>query len=387
MRGDQLGVPFTGEEYAVRLANVRREMARRGIDVLLLREPANVHYLTGYNTLGLSSFMVLFVTQDQEPKMVARYLETYIASKSSNVTEVRAWDDHENPFEVTREFLRQNNWLNKRIGLEKTCKYLPVSEYEKLIAALGVEVADGSGIVESSRLIKSQTEIEFIRKAAEFTAAGMRSGMEALGVGVSENQVAGAVYEAMASAGSENPSGGPIVTGGWKSGVPHSNFFRLKLQEGDAVLFEHGGAYNRYNAALMRTGVIGPKYDPEIKVMYDICVEALEAAIATIKPGVTSGEVDEACRGIIERAGYYDCFRKRTGYSIGVGYPPSWMEAHIFDLKKDDPRPLQAGMVFHIPPALRKYGQFGVGVSETVLVTETGCESLTQFPRELFVTE
>ncbi len=97
--------------------------------------------------------------------------------------------------------------------------------------------------------------------------------------------------------------------------------------------------------------------------------------------------MDAACRGPIERAGFEPNFRKRTGYSVGVGYAPSWGEGHIVSLRRDDPTPLEPGMVFHMPPALRVPRRYGLGFSETVLVTETGCEVLTAFPRRLHVAE
>jgi Xaa-Pro dipeptidase len=382
--GDQIGIPFTEEEYQSRLKRVRNLMEKKGIDLLMLREPINIHYLTGYNTIGFGNHEILFIPLEGDITLLVRFLERQITFSTSWIKDVVTWEDHEDPFVVTRDLVFSKGWNTKRVAFEESNKYMSVNEYKAFSSAMGIELIDGSGIVEEVRKIKSPAEVEYIRKAGTFTAAALKAGMEALAAGKTENDIVAEVSKAMIAAGSEYPSDFPILTGGWKSGVPHTTFNRLMLQEGDAVLFELGGVYNRYTAAMMRSAVIG-KFDPEIKVMYDVCVEALEAAIDAIKPGVTSGEVDEACRSVIEKAGYYENFRKRTGYSIGCAYPPSWVEGHIIDLKKDDPRVLEPGMVFHMPPALRKYDKFGVGVSETVLVTQTGCEVLTCFPRELFI--
>jgi Xaa-Pro dipeptidase len=134
----------------------------------------------------------------------------------------------------------------------------------------------------------------------------------------------------------------------------------------------------------MRGAVIAPVRD-EVRRMADTILEALNAAIAAIRPGATSGEVDAACRAPIERNGFEPNFRKRTGYSVGVGYAPSWGEGHIVSLRRDDPTRLEPGMVFHMPPALRIPREHGLGFSETVLVSETGCDVLTDFPRRLHV--
>lgn len=119
--------------------------------------------------------------------------------------------------------------------------------------------------------------------------------------------------------------------------------------------------------------------------MYDCCVEALEVTLKAIRPGAHSEEVQSACQQVIDRWGYEPNFRKRIGYSVGVSYAPGWGEGHMMDLKHHDSRELRPGMVFHIVPALRQHREYGVGLSETVTVTETGVEVITNFPRELFV--
>jgi Xaa-Pro dipeptidase len=119
--------------------------------------------------------------------------------------------------------------------------------------------------------------------------------------------------------------------------------------------------------------------------MYDACSRALDAAIAAIRPGVTAGSCHDACQRVIDEAGFEPNFRKRLGYSIGVGFAPGWGEGAFLHLSKGDPAVLREGMVFHMPPALRVYGEVGVGCSETVVVTEQGCEVITDFPRELAV--
>jgi Xaa-Pro dipeptidase len=132
----------------------------------------------------------------------------------------------------------------------------------------------------------------------------------------------------------------------------------------------------------MRTVAVGggsPRF-PELAAVLD---QALDAAIEAIAPGRTCGEIDQACRTPIEEAGLGQWFRKRTGYSIGLGFAPDWGEGHIASLRAGDPMQLEPGMTFHIPPAVRIPGETVYGVSETVAVTQTGCELLTSFPRRL----
>jgi Xaa-Pro dipeptidase len=212
----------------------------------------------------------------------------------------------------------------------------------------------------------------------------MAAAQQAIWPGATENDVASAAYAAMMAAGSDFFVGDPIVTSGWRSGVAHLTFANRRLEPGDTILMELGGCQRRYFGPLMRGAVIPPARD-EVRRMAAAIIQALNAAMTAIRPGVTSGEVDAACRTVLEDEGYEPYFRKRTGYSVGVAYGPDWGEGHIISLRRDDPTPLEPGMVFHIPPALRVPREYGLGFSETVLVTGTGCEVLTQFPRELYV--
>jgi Xaa-Pro dipeptidase len=141
------------------------------------------------------------------------------------------------------------------------------------------------------------------------------------------------------------------------------------------------GVVRRYGAALMRSVAIGP-IDAEFERRNAIVHEVLAATMAAIRPGVTSGEVNATCAAAFQKYGY--TMLKRAGYSMGINFPPGWSEGDILDLSLDNPTVLQPGMVFHIPQPYRMPGEQTVSISETVLVTDSGCESLTQFPRELF---
>jgi Xaa-Pro dipeptidase len=177
------------------------------------------------------------------------------------------------------------------------------------------------------------------------------------------------------------------VTSGDRSGLPHTCYMRQKLAADDAVLLEFSGVYRRYYAPMMRGAVVGRAKvagggNSPVEHMADVCIEALNVAIDAVKPGATSAEVDAAARKVVERAGMWENYRKRSGYSVGIGFS-SWVEGGVASLREDDTTVLVPGMCFHIPIALRRYGEAGVGFSETVVVTETGAEVLGQTSRAL----
>ena len=381
----EIGPAFPREEYDSRLAAVRRGMAARDVDALLLFSPANLFYLTGFNTAGFSNYACLIVPADAPPTLVLRQLESAVAeATTTGLGAILAYEDHERPADVIGRALRESGLADSRLAAERNSPLTTVQSYLQLQDVVGRELADGSGIVDDVRVIKSPLEIGHIRTAARCSEAGMRAAIDAVAEGRTENHVAAASYAAMVEAGSEFFSSQPIVTAGAKSGIAHTTFHRGHLRRGDTVLIEIGAAWERYSAPLMRTVVVGaPSRD--VERMHATCVEALEATIAAIRPGVTSAEVQGVAQGIIDRAGYGPHFRKRIGYSVGGGFPSTWGEGHIMDIKHNDDRPLCAGMVFHVPPALREHRKFGMGVSETVVVTEQGAETLTSFSRELFV--
>ena len=376
---------FPNEEYDRRLAAVRRGMAARGVDALLLFSPANLFYLTGYNTAGFSNYACLIVSADAPPTLVVRQLERAVAEMTTDgLGGLFAYEDHERPADVVSRAVHESGLASGRLAAERNSPITTVQSYLQLQDAIGRELADGSGIMDEVRVIKSPLEVGYIRTAARCSEAGMRAAIDAVAEGRTENHVAAVSYAAMVEAGSEFFSSQPIVTAGAKSGIAHTTFQRSHLRRGDTVLIEIGAAWERYSAPLMRTVAVGA-VSRGVERMHETCVEALEATIAAIRPGVTSAEVQGVAQGIIDRAGYGPHFRKRIGYSVGGGFPPTWGEGHVMDIKHNDDRPLRPGMVFHVPPALREHREFCMGVSETVLVTERGAETLTSFSRELFV--
>jgi Xaa-Pro dipeptidase len=374
---------FSAGEYARRLASVRERMAAAGLDVLLAVVPENVCYLTGYETIGYASFALLVVRRDGEPLLFVREMERTVAETTTWLSGFEVFTDTEDPVARAVELLRKRGWLDGRIGVELGDAFVSPATMDRLRQRLGGP-ADATGLVEHGRRIKSAEEVAWIRQACRVTEAGMGAALRAIRPGATENEVAGAAYAAFMAGGSDFMAGDPIVTSGWRSGVAHFTFGNRTLEPGDALLLEMSACRRRYFGPLMRGAVIAPVRD-EVRRLADVVVEALDAAIAAIRPGASSGDVDAACRAPIERAGYEPYFRKRTGYSVGVGYAPDWGEGHIVSLRRDDPTRLLPGMVFHIPPALRVPRQYGLGFSETVLVTETGSEVLTSFPRQLHV--
>ena len=241
---------------------------------------------------------------------------------------------------------------------------------------------DGSGIIERLRAVKSERELVYIRQAARVAEIGMQAGLEAVEPGRHDVDLAAAVHAAMFRAGGEYMSYPPFIAVGLRSSVAHNTWGGKRLEDGDVVFLELSGVVRRYGAALMRCAMLG-HVPAELERRNRIVHEVLEATIEAIRPGTTAGEVDRVCRETYAKHGYR--VLKRAGYSMGINFPPGWGEGNVLDLSEGNPTVLEPGMVFHTPQPYRVAGEQTVATSETVLVTATGREVLTSFPRQLVV--
>jgi Xaa-Pro dipeptidase len=373
---------FDAAEYAGRLERVRRRMEQQGISLLLVDTPENITYLTGMETPGYYMYMAAIVPAKGDLALVLRRAESANARTTAWTENLLPYDDTVDPLKlVADEALRLAG--KGKIGVEMDSNFLTVNRFHRLSGYLrGAQIVDATSIVIEERKVKSAKEVEVMRRAARLVSTAMERAVAAIEPGRTENDVASAIFDSLIQGGSGFLAMEPYINSGPRTGSMHVVWSGRVLREGEPVLIEIGGSVHRYQAALMRTVLLGspPK---ELLEWAKVAIESLEAVIAKIRPGITSGEADAACRGVIEKAGLYERFRKRTGYSIGLAYAPDWGEGHFLGLQKDDPTVLVPGMAFHMPPALREYGKYGFGVSETIVVSETGCEVLTSFPERM----
>jgi Xaa-Pro dipeptidase len=379
-------LPFAESEYRQRLAGVRRKMAERGLRVFLTHTPENIYYLTGYQTPGYYMYQTLIVPEAGEPLILTRLIEETNVLAGSWVQNRATYHDTQDPARVTYESLASAGHTRGPIGVEKDCWFLSIKQYERLGELLGpqAELVDASGLVESLRVVKSAAEIEYIRKAAGTANAGMRAGLEMIAEGRTENDLAVAIHSGIIQAGGEYMSLPPFISSGPRTYLTHATWDGRRLERGEVVFIELCGTVKRYSAALLRCAYMGDDPPPKIRRMAEASRDVLNAVIEAIRPGVTADEVDRAAR---ETYREHDIdVNKRTGYSIGISFPPDWGEGHALSLREGEARVLEPGMVFHMPCTVRVWGLAAISTSETVLVTPTGREVLTSSPRELILT-
>jgi Xaa-Pro dipeptidase len=370
-------------EYRDRLARTRDLIGSRGLTALIMSTPGNVFYLTGYETQGLWYPNLLVVPVDGEPFMVTRQAEETVVEADTWIELSRPFWDSDDPMETLAAALAEFGLAEGALGIEADSYYLRVYEHDRLGALLGRRPIATSGIVESLRVIKSDAEIALMRRSAAATDAGVMAAVKAVEVGETENDVAAAAYGGMLAAGAHWGATAPWVVSGPRSFVSHATWRGRRIEAGDPVFLEIGATVHRYQTATMRTVVAGD-LSPRMREAEAVINEATDAALAMIRPGVLTADVDRVARDVIAHNTFGARQYTRVGYGIGISFPPGWGEGHVIDIKQGNTSRFAPSMTFHVIPFLQIQGEAAIGTSETVLVTQDGCERLTGVERRIF---
>ena len=377
---------FSMNEHRRRLGELRERMARRGLDSVLISDPENLCYLTEHQTTGYSYLQALVVPLEHEPFMVTRRLERSNVEARTWVERSYDYDDTADAIAALSDAIRGAEVPMGRLGIERNSYFLPAHHRDRLEVALpDTDIVDCWGIVEEGRITKSAEEIEVMRKAAYATEQGMAAGFEATEAGATENEIAAAICAAMFRAGGEYPAVLPYVTTGPRTKIGHATWEGRVLRPGEHAFLEVGGCYRRYHTAMMRTVVTGEKSAAFASAERTL-LRGLEVAHEILRPGVTAGEVDRAIRREMDANDVGAEQVTRLGYSIGIAFAPSWDEGYILSLKPAEETVLRAGMTFHVIPLLWGIdGDKAAGISDTVRITDDGCESFFTLRREIAV--
>lgn len=377
---------FPFEEYQERIAHLRQCMVSRHLDAVIVSDPENLMYLTDYQTTGYSFFQALVVPLDDEPFMITRRLEESNVYARTWVELTRPYPDTGDAIQMLVDALREFGLANKRIGYERNSYFFPAYLQDRIRTTLtNGRLLDCFGIVESGRVCKSSAEIAIMRKSAIATEEGMKAGIEASVAGATENEIGAAISAAMFNAGGEFPAVMPYVTSGPRTMIGHATWEGRTVQEGEHVFLEVGGCYRRYHTAMMRTIVLGELSDSMYKAQ-ELMKSALQLLHENIQPGMTVSDADNLVRGVISSNEVGASLVTRSGYSIGIAFPPSWDEGYIISLKQGDSYVIREGMTLHVIPWMWGVdGDKTCGISDTIYITENGCESFFTLDKDFVV--
>lgn len=376
---------FCLDEFQRRYDLIQGKMKEQGLDALLVRSPENVTYLCGYETPGYYKYHCVVVTPDRDPIFVIRSYEVLNFPEFSWITKAVLVEEDDFPPSLTAGVLLELGLNGKRIGVEKQGFYYTVEEHETLKHDLpDAEIVDASNILWDARVVKSPAEIEMMRKSSAILDKVLRAGFDAAKPGVSADAVNAVVNKTIFENGGEYMGLPPFVLAGERSCLPHQTGGANVLKQDDVMFYEISVSQRRYCCARMYTIFLGNP-NSEMTDCANVLIDAVGEAMTFIRPGKTSHECDDHVRKFVTKNGFGENYRNRLGYSIGLNYPPDWGEGEILSLRQGEKRALKPGMTFHMPPTNMNYRKYGIGYSESIIVTEDGCEKFSEVPLELVI--
>ena len=384
---------FGADEYAGRLRRARERMAAQGLDGLVVTDPANMHYLTGYDGWSFYTPQCVVVPLDGEVLLFTRGMDANGARLTTSLGDdhmfgypdeyVQQRDRH--PMDWIAGVLKDRGALAGTVGLELDSYYFTPRAYEALRAALPrTSFADSHELVNWVRAVKSPPELALMRAAARIAERVMATGIAAIEPGVRQCDAAATIYDTgirgTEAAGGEYPACVPMLPTGHGTSTPHLTWSDEPFVSGEATILELAGCHRHYHCPMARTVFLGTP-SARLADMAKVTVEGLENALAAVGPGVRCEEVEATWRRHIAAHGLEK--PSRIGYSVGLGYPPDWGE-HTMSLRPGDTTALEPNMTFHMIAGMWME-DWGFAASETFVVTESGAECLASFPRELAV--
>jgi len=384
---------ISAAEYDTRLHRVRERMATQGLGALLVCDPSNLYYLTGYNAWSFYTPQVLFVPADGDLIFFAREMDALGAHRTCWLPQqniygypegyVHRLDRH--PFDWVAQVLLERGVVERdaAVGIESDAHFFSPKAYLSLVAALPQwHFVDSIELVNWVRLVKSSTEIDLMRNAAVVTTAAMNAAFEHVRVGARQCDVAAAIgsaqFSGTADVAGDYPAIVPMLPTGEAAGTPHLTWSQQRFVDDEAVVVELAGAHRRYHVPLARTIMLGTPSLPLLNVVA-AAGEGISAVLDTARAGVRARDLAFVWDEII--AGYGVAKSSRIGYSIGIGYPPDWGERTV-SLRTEDDTVLEENMTFHLICGMWMDG-YGYEISEPLRITSTGVETFTSVPREL----
>ena len=375
---------FKASEYAGRLAACRRALAARGLDALLVFAQESQYYLFGYDGGGYVFFQCTVLTTDAGPStLLCRRPDVAQARDTSTIEEIRVWLNAEeaDPAAQLRDILVEKGLTGARVGVEMDSYGLTGANWEAVRARVGAiaHLEDASDLVRRLRLVKSPAELAHIRAAGRLADAAVTAVTATAAPGVLDAELAAASLRAMLAGGGDVPPAGPLVNSGRRAIYGRGIGGPRQLDAEDQVMVELAASYRRYTCCIERPILIG-RPSPAQHAMFAVVKEAMAAMLAAFVPGGPLGAVDTAHRQVLDAAGYGPHRYAACGYSLGATFRPSWMDVPPM-IYAGNPLILEPGMVF-FPHAMLGDSDSGLafGLGDSVVVTETGFESLSQLP-------
>ncbi len=386
-------INFQRDEYDARIAKTRTAMAKAGIELMIVSDPSNMAWLSGYDGWSFYTHQCVLLAETGEPVWFGRGMDApgAIRTVHMNDANIIGYEDfyvqstERHPMDFLAGVIEARGWGALQIGVEMDNYYFSAACYASLHMNLpNAKFQDATGLVNWQRIIKSPQEIEYMNRAARIVEAMHARIFEIIEPGLKKNELVAEIYHtAIMGAdghGGDYPAIAPMLPSGMDATAAHLTWDERELKAGEGTFFEIAGCHRRYHCPQSRTIFLGKppqKYlDAEAAVL-----DGIAAGLEKAKPGNLAEDVAMAFFSTLRQHGFEK--DSRTGYSIGMSYPPDWGERTL-SLRSGDKTELQPGMCIHFMPALW-LDDGGLEITEPIRITETGAVSFTDTPRKLMI--
>ncbi len=378
---------FSENEFEQRLAKLREKMVEENLDAMLLFAQESMYWLTGYDTFGFCFFQTVLVTHNEPVALLTRSADLRQAQLTSNIKNIDIWVDGQDvdPTKNVSDMLKKNNLVNKRVGVETNTHGLTFYNGQLLHARIGsmIQWVEASFIISNLRLIKSDAEIEYVKKAASIGDGAYAKALLAIEEGKDESNVIAALQGEIFAQGGDFPANEIIAGVGANAILCRYQSGRSIIQKNDQFTLEWAGVYKHYHAALMRTVVVGKPTEKHLYLQKH-GAEALLACEEVLKPDRPMGDVFAKHAQVLDAAGLSKCRLKACGYSLGARFSPSWMEHQMF--YENAETIMQKNMVFFLHMILADSESGAANcIGRTSIITDAGSQTLSELSLELTV--
>ena len=382
-----MALHFSKEEFQKRKDDVLKSMNKQNLDALLMFRQESMYWLTGYDTFGYVFFQTLVLDKNGNLILLTRAPDLRQAQNTSNIEDIRIWVDKDksNPTEDLKKILNELSLKGKKIGVEYEAYGMTGRNALRLNETLKnyCNLNDESELITKLRVIKSQEEIVYVKKAAELADNALDQAWKYCKAGVNEAKILAEMQKIVLEGGGDYPANEYIIGSGHNALLCRYQAEKRNLSNQDQLSIEWAGTYKHYHSAMFRTILLG-KTDPKHIKMHEACVQALKNCESKLKPGNKIGEVFDIHAKTFDDLGFNKARMNACGYSLGSTFSPNWMDWPM--LYTGNPYSIQPGNIFFMHMILMdSENQLAMNLGETYLVTKSGNERLGKQKLDLVI--
>ncbi len=382
-----MALHFSLKEFKSRKSKVLRSMREQNLDALLMFRQESMYWLTGYDTFGYVFFQTLVLDKNGNTILLTRAPDLRQAQNTSNIEDIRIWvdKDNSNPTNDLKLILNELSLKGKKVGIEYEAYGMTGRNAMRLNKSLEnyCNVEDQSELITKLRVIKSQEEIIYVRKAAELADNALEQAWKYSKAGASEAKILAEMQKAVLEGGGDYPANEYIIGSGHNALLCRYQAEKRNLSLQDQLSIEWAGTFKHYHSAMFRTIPIG-KADPKHIKMHEACVETLTNCENKLKPGNKVGEIFDVHAKTFDDLGYNKSRMNACGYSLGSTFSPNWMDWPM--LYTGNPYIIESGNIFFMHMILMdSENQLAMNLGETYLVTDKGNERLGKQKLDLVI--